>query len=135
MLLKGMLLVKDLKVNQNEVSTKDKVYDFAEIMPDYPGGVNALRKEAQKKFRIPASYQRSGQSGGTITTRFVVLEDGSIGQVKILKGISDCNVCNEEAVETVKGLTQKFTPAQQKGKAVKVWYTLPLVIKVSQEST
>jgi len=107
-----------------------KILDFAEVMPEYPGGVNALRKEVQRRYRIPSSMKRSGNKGGTITTRFVVLEDGSIGQVKILKGISDCSQCSEAAVSAVKGLKKKFTPGRQAGKPVKVWYTLPIVLRI-----
>lgn len=99
-------------------------------MPEYPGGVYALRKEVQKAYSIPKELRNSIINSGSIVTRFVVLEDGSIGDVTILKGIDDCDACNEQAIDAIKSLSKKFTPGKQAGKPVKVNFTLPIVIKI-----
>jgi|GEM_PF-6586243 len=108
------------------------IRDWVDQMPQYPGGIEALRKEVGRRYRIPTTYVSKGGRGGTITTRFVVTENGSIGEVKILKGIDDCLSCNEQAIKAIMKLKHKFEPGLQAGEAVSVWYTLPITIQVSR---
>lgn len=139
----------DSEINQNSTNETDMpaettdegnskideegIYEFSSVQPEYPGGIEELAKIVQKEYDIPSSYLRSGEEGGTIVTRFVVLEDGSIGQVKILKTIPDCEECTEEAITTINEIDQKFMPGTEDGKPVKVWYTLPIVVQVKTD--
>lgn len=104
--------------------------DFPDVMAEYPGGINALRKEVQKTFSIPRSYSQLNKSGGTIVVRFVIDEDGNVERVTILKGMEHCEPCNEEAVKVIKNLKQKFVPGKMEGKPVKVWFIIPIIIKM-----
>ena len=60
---------------------------------------------------------------GVVLLRFVVLENGSIGKVQIIKSLE--LHCDAEAKRVVKTLP-RFIPGRQGGKAVRVWYTLPI---------
>ncbi len=115
---------KTLGVNSIRVSTKSQqVQVVAEVMPEYPGGLNALRKEVGKKFNVPKSMTESGK----VTCRFIIEKDGRVGTVEILR-----NTANEEAAieaeRVLKSLDHKFTPAEEGGKKVRTWFILPIDI-------
>ena len=54
-------------------------------------------------------------------------KDGSVGEVKIVRSVD--KDLDKEAIRVVKSLP-KFTPGRQNGKAVNVWYTLPVPFKL-----
>jgi len=112
---------------KDQINNEVIVYDFAEVMPEYPGGAAALRKEVGLNYQIPENY--SG-TGGTIVLRFIVDEMGNVIEPKILKGIQDCDECSLNAIKVIKKLSQKFTPAMQAGEKVRVNFTLPIVVKM-----
>lgn len=58
---------------------------------------------------------------------FVVLENGSIGDVQVVKSLE--SHCDAEAKRVVKSLP-RFVPGKQQGKAVRVWYTLPIRFQI-----
>ncbi len=118
-----------VKSPSNSGRIRNGAYDFVEVNPEYPGGINALRKEVQRNYQIPKSLPQ----GGTITCRFIVEPDGSVKTVKVLKGLTD--EANNAAVRAIKSLKHKFKPGIQGGKKVKVWYTLPIVVKFSRQKS
>lgn len=103
------------------------VKDYAEPMPHYPGGINALRNEVAARFQLPESLKGNGETI-TITGRFVVLKDGTIGDVRVLKAPENCKSCATNYQNALKKLSKKFIPGKKDGKAVNVWYTLPVQI-------
>ena len=109
-------------------SERRQTLDFAEKMPEYPGGIKGLRKELEKNIILPRSVSKQFSGTENIVLRFVVLEDGSTGEVRILRGIKGCDRCGEAAVEAVKSLSKKFIPGEQAGKKVKIWFTVPFKI-------
>jgi protein TonB len=64
---------------------------------------------------------------GKVMVRFVVNEDGSISDVEVLRGIG--GGCDEEAKRVVAGMP-KWKPGKQEGKAVKVYFMLPISFKL-----
>ncbi|MBC8173775.1 MAG: energy transducer TonB, partial [Chitinophagales bacterium] len=64
---------------------------------------------------------------GTVYVQFVVEKDGSITDVKVVRGIG--GGCNEEAMAKVKAMP-KWTPGKQQGKPVRVSFTLPVKFKL-----
>lgn len=103
---------------------EEEVLDFAERMPEYPGGINELRKEVQKNYRIPEYFE--GRS--MLVARFVVNELGQVENVQLLKSHPECDECNDEAIRVLQSIKHSFVPGTKDGKPVKVWYTLPIVI-------
>ena len=101
------------------------VYRSVEQMPQFPGGEVALMKYIQSHLQYPEGTDVEGK----VIAQFVVKSDGSIGEVKIVRSVE--TALDNEAVRIIKSLP-KFTPGRQNGKAVAVWYTLPVTFKHSE---
>ncbi len=120
--------IDDLRDNQTQggtsapVEEEAKVYNVVEQMPSFPGGETALLKYVTTHIKYPAIAQEQ-EISGVVVLRFVVKEDGSVGEVIVQKSLE--KHCDEEAVRVVKSLP-RFIPGKQQGKAVRVWYTLPV---------
>ena len=120
--------IDDLRDNQSAggtsapVEEEATVYTVVEQMPSFPGGEAALLKYVATHLKYPAIAQEQDISG-VVVLRFVVLEDGSVGDVIVQKSLE--KHCDEEAKRVVKSLP-RFIPGKQQGKAVRVWYTLPV---------
>ncbi|MFN3940550.1 MAG: energy transducer TonB, partial [Chitinophagales bacterium] len=97
-----------------------------EEMPTFPGGDKALYEYLAKNIKYPAVAKDNGIEG-KVYIKFVVNEDGSVSQVSLARGIG--GGCDEEAMRVVSGMP-KWTPGKQRGKNVKVWYTLPVYFKL-----
>ena len=121
----GILLVttkKGVKDVFVPVEQNPEFFDVVEQMPEYPGGAQALFGYIAKNIHYPKAAEDAGIQGRVIVT-FVVMKDGSIGEVKVAKGVSP--VLDEEAVRCVKSMP-KWKPGMQKGQAVNVKYTMPI---------
>jgi protein TonB len=70
---------------------------------------------------------------GKVFIKFVIDKEGIINQVAVLRGISDCNLLEKEALRVVRSMP-KWTPGKQNGKAVNVYFTLPISFKLSYET-
>lgn len=125
---KNGINIDDLRDNQSAggtsapVEEEAKVYNVVEQMPSYPGGEAALLKYVGTHIKYPAIAQEQ-EISGVVVLRFVVQEDGTVGDVIVQKSLE--KHCDEEAVRVVKTLP-RFIPGKQQGKAVRVWYTLPV---------
>ncbi len=100
---------------------------IVEQMPTYPGGLEALYKFISKKMKYPSQARRMGIDG-RVTLSFVIDKDGSITNIKLLRGIGAG--CDEEAIRVLKTLP-KWSPGKQRGKPVKVQMTLPINFKLN----
>lgn len=97
-----------------------------EVMPHFPGGEKAMQKFIKKNLRYPEFDAKKGIHGQTLI-RFIVTQTGKITDVRIIHSLSPG--CDAEAVRVVK-LMPKWKPGTQKGKQVKVYYTLPFEFKL-----
>ncbi|MCU0320328.1 MAG: energy transducer TonB [Flavobacteriales bacterium] len=100
---------------------------IAEVMPEFPGGKDALFAYIGKNLKYPERAQEEGIEGVVYVT-FVVEADGKISGVSVLRGIG--GGCNEEAVRVVSGMPN-WTPGMQAGKPVWVKYNLPIRYKLA----
>jgi periplasmic protein TonB len=94
--------------------------------PKYPGGDAELRKYLSLNLRYPTRALEEGIEG-EVLIGFVIDVEGTVTDIKILKGIG--HGCDEEAIRVVRGMPQ-WKPAQIKGKVVKVAYRLPVVFEL-----
>ena len=92
----------------------------------FPGGEYALMKHLQANIKYPPEAAKNNIEGRVIV-QFVIDETGQVGEVKIVRPVSE--ELDAEAVRVVKALP-KFEPGRQDGEAVSVWYTLPVMFKV-----
>jgi protein TonB len=90
-------------------------------LPEYPGGSSEYYKFLEKNLRYPATARRNNTRGRVIVT-MVVEKDGTLSQVKVVRGIGDG--CDEEAVRLVQ-LSSPWKPGIQNGRAVRVMYSVP----------
>ena len=105
-----------------EVEAEPEIFLSVETMPEFPGGVEELYRFLGKNMKYPAMAKDAGIKG-RVYVNFVVYEDGSIKDVKLLRGIG--GGCDEEAIRVVKAMP-KWSAGKQRGKAVRVSYNLPI---------
>lgn len=101
---------------------EEKVYDVVEQLPVFPGGEAALLKYIADNLKYPSIAQEQGIQG-VVLTRFVVTSTGEVGEVQILRSVD--SYLDREAQRVIRTLP-KFIPGKQQGKAVAVWFTLPI---------
>ena len=109
-------------------SEADTVYQIVEEMPEFPGGENALMEYVSKNVVYPEEAKEK-EIQGRVFISFVVEKDGSIGEVKVLRGIG--GGCDEESVRVISDMP-KWKPGKQKGEAVRVSYQIPIMFKLGQ---
>lgn len=123
LLNKESTLPSPLSANANEQPIgKDEVFMVVEEMPEYPGGVKALREYLAATVKYPEIAQEKGIQGKVYVT-FVVNKDGSVLNAKIARGVDP--LLDAEALRVVSSLP-KWNPGKQKGQAVAVQYTVPI---------
>lgn len=102
--------------------TDNKVYESAEVMPEFPGGEVELLKFVAKRVKYPTEAQRKGAQGRVIV-KFVVETNGSISNIHVVKGIDP--LLDAEAIRVCTTMPT-WAPARQEGKAVRCYYTIPV---------
>lgn len=103
-------------------SDSSKIFGAAEEMPSFPGGEKALMQYIKDNTYYPKEMCE-GAAQGRVMVGFVINEDGSISDVKVLRSLTP--ECDEVAVKIVKGMP-KWNPGKQNGKAVKTKYIVPV---------
>ena len=109
------------EVVEEEVS-ETEIFQIVEEMPSFPGGEGKLMEYVAKNIKYPQIARE-----GRVFVGFVVEPDGSISNVKLLRGIG--GGCDEEAMRVIKSLP-KWKPGKQRGKPVRVSYQIPVFFKL-----
>ena len=94
-----------------------EIFVVVENMPELVGGIEGL----QKRVRYPEIAKKAGVEG-TVFLQFVVDEEGNVVDPQVVRGIGAG--CDEEALKAIR--TAKFKPGKQRGKPVKVKFSLPV---------
>ena len=127
-------LVASMKTNQLETvsfavkDTLTPVFEVVERMPQFPGGVAAQVEYFKKNLRYPAEAKKAGTQG-RVVVQFFVNKDGSISNVKVLRGVDPA--LDAEAIRLVNSMP-KWKPGMQKGKAVTVKYTVSVLFSLDE---
>ena len=111
---------------QNKKAANDKVFEKAEIMPEFPGGEQAMMDFVAKNVTYPKEAMEK-EISGRVFVSFIVEKDGSVNEVNVKKGIG--GGCDEEALRVVKAMP-KWKPGKQDGKPVRVHFLLPITFKL-----
>ncbi|MBT3301106.1 MAG: energy transducer TonB [Bacteroidetes bacterium] len=126
--------IKDVEIKEDEAielapieETKEEVVEeqifyMSEDPPSFPGGDKARNQYLRESIRYP-DIERDNGIQGPVVVNFVVEKDGSINNVKILKGLTP-NI-NEEAIRVVKDMP-RWVAGKQRGKPVRVYVNLPI---------
>lgn len=105
-----------------------EIFTVVEQMPEFPGGPGELMKFIQKNIRYPEIEKEAGIQGKCFI-KFVVESDGTVSNVEVLKGVSGGSGCDKEAVRVIKSMP-KWTAGKQNGRAVRVYYNVPISFKL-----
>jgi len=108
------------------VDGRDDVYVVVEEMPEYPGGLQALRNFLAQTVKYPEAAVKKGIQGKVYVT-FVVNKDGSVSNAKIARGVDP--LLDAEAVRVVNSLPT-WKPGKEKGQVVAVQFTVPISFKL-----
>ena len=113
---------EEVKETVIEVKQEAEIFTVVEEQPSYPGGEEARLKFLQENIKYPEEAKELGIQGKVFVT-FVVEPDGSVSNVKVLRGIG--GGCDEEAIRVVKSMP-KWVPGKQRGVPVRVQFNLPI---------
>ena len=105
----------------NSVDT-GQAFSVVEIAPEFPGGSGALLKFLSTNIKYPTISAEQGIQG-SVYVSFIVERDGSISEVKNVRGVT--TELDAEAIRVVKAMPN-WTPGRQDGKAVRVKFVLPI---------
>ncbi len=96
------------------------------IMPEFPGGTKGLQTYIAKNINYP-QQAIDEDIQGKVFVRFIINEKGLIEDESVIRSIHP--LLDREALRVVKSFP-KWKPGMQNGKAVKVWYTVPIVFRI-----
>lgn len=114
-----------VEVEEEEVE-EQQIFQVVEEMPSFPGGTAECMKFLSKNIKYPTISQENGVQGRVIV-QFVVNTDGSIVDAVVARGVDP--YLDKEALRVV-SMMPKWTPGKQRGKAVRVRYTLPVMFRL-----
>ncbi|HAN77413.1 MAG TPA: hypothetical protein DCQ31_06390 [Bacteroidales bacterium] len=107
--------------SNNEYSTGSAFY-IVDEMPEFPGGEPGLRAAIARNIRYPYEAYKNNR-GGVVHVSFVVKYNGLVENVSVVHG--NDSLLNKEAVRVIQELPA-WKPGKQHGKAVSVWYSVPI---------
>ncbi len=122
---------------------EEEIFKVVEQMPRFPGcedkGTEKEKEDCAKtkmleyiykNLKYPAIARENGVEG-QVVLQFVVDKDGSIADTKIVRDIgAGCGSAAESVVNGMNTMGQKWTPGKQRGRPVRVLYTLPVKFKL-----
>ena len=116
-------LVENLQTSRAEIAPKDSIYAVVDVMPEFPGGMQAMMEFLKNNLRYPEELKAKGTQGNVVV-QFVVDKEGSLTDVQVLRSVHP--QMDAEAIRVVKAMP-RWKPGMQDGKAVAVKYTVPVI--------
>jgi protein TonB len=116
-------------VKQVTEEDPNKIFTAVEKEPAYPGGIESFYNYLRNTIRYPAVAKENNVQGKVFVS-FVVEKDGSLTDIKVVRGIG--SGCDEEAVRVLKS-SKKWNPGIQNGRPVRVAYTMPISFALQTE--
>lgn len=117
---------KDLEPEEDPGDNNGIPFVIVEKMPVFEGGESEMYKFLKDNLEYPDQARETGIQGIVYTT-FVVEKDGSITNIKLLRGIG--GGCDDEAIRVI-SLMPKWTPGLQRMKPVRVAFNMPISFKL-----
>ena len=112
---------EEVKQTEEEV-----IFQVVEQMPEFPGGMSEAMKFLAKNIKYPVAAQQA-KIEGRVIVQFVVGKDGSVSDVHTVRSVSP--ELDAEAIRVV-SMMPKWNPGKQRGKAVSVSYTMPIMFRL-----
>ena len=120
---------KEKLADAGDAATSSKVYKVVERQPEFPGGMRELIKFLQKNIQYPTICQEQGIQG-VVVVQFVVDENGNITDTQVVKRVNP--YLDKEALRVI-SIMPPWNPGMQKGRYVRVRYTLPVTFKLKNK--
>lgn len=122
------VVIKHIPVTvDEEVVVEDDIFVVVEENPQFPnGGTAGLLQYLGKNIKYPTIPQENGTEG-RVTVQFVVNKDGSIVDVKVIRGVDP--YLDKEAVRVISTMP-KWIPGKQRGVPVRCKFTVPVTFKL-----
>lgn len=113
-------------VVEEEEPVEEEIFMVVEQMPEFPGGMAELMKFLSNNIKYPTIAQENGIQGRVIV-QFVVNQDGSIVDPIVMRSVDP--YLDKEALRVISTMP-KWKPGMQRGKAVRVKYTVPVTFRL-----
>lgn len=110
-------------------TVEDVILIDPEQMPEFEGGEVGLRSFIAKNIRYPETAAEANIEG-TVYVQYLVLKDGTINNIKLLRGVIGAPDLDKEALRVVKLTNGKWKPGMQNGKPVNVRMNIPIRFKL-----
>lgn len=107
-------------------SAGGQVFQIAEEMPSFPGGIDECMRYIARHVKYPAISIENGAQG-IVSVRFIIEKDGSISNPKIAQGVDE--YLDKEAMRVIMSMP-KWKPGKQRGVAVRTQFTLPVKFRL-----
>lgn len=114
--------IEVVEVQEEKEEEEQQVFFIVEEMPEFPGGDAELRKYIAVNIKYPEIAKENGIQG-RVFVQFVVNAKGHVTDVKVVRGVDPA--LDAEAVRVVQTMPG-WKPGKQRGKAVRVSYTVPI---------
>lgn len=106
---------------------KEEIHMVVDVLPEFPGGIEGLTQFLSSNIRYPREAQEK-KIQGRVICRFTVKSNGTIDSVKVVRGVEGS--LDEEAMRVLRSMPA-WKPGELDGKAVNVWFTMPIVFRLS----
>ena len=124
----GVEIMDYVEAVEEEVIEEEEIpFQLVEQKPSFQGGdANEFSKWVNSRLVYPEIAKENGVQG-RVTLQFTVNADGSVSNVKVLRGVD--SALDKEAVRVVSS-SPKWTPGRQRDRAVKVTYIFPVIFQL-----
>ena len=113
-------------MSREKPSAGGQVFQIAEEMPSFPGGIDECMRYIARHVKYPAISIENGAQG-IVSVRFIIEKDGSISNPKIAQGVDE--YLDKEAMRVIMSMP-KWKPGKQRGVAVRTQFTLPVKFRL-----
>lgn len=103
---------------------------FENLMPVYPGGIDALKETVIKNLQFPEAALKAGISG-SVLVNYTIDTEGKVQNIKVMQGLSP--ECDAEAIR-VTSLLKGWEPGRRQGKPVNITISMPVEFKSDGKS-
>jgi protein TonB len=114
------------QVVEEEEPEEQEIFQVVEEMPEFPGGMAECMKFLGKNIKYPTISQENGVQGKVIV-QFVVNKDGSVVDPVVVRSVDP--YLDKEALRVINTMP-KWKPGKQRGKPVRVRYTVPVTFRL-----
>ncbi|MBR5328162.1 MAG: energy transducer TonB [Paludibacteraceae bacterium] len=106
---------------------EEEIFVVVESMPEFPGGAQEMMKFIAENIKYPVIAQENGIQGRVIC-QFVIEKNGSVTDIQVVRSSGDASL-DKEAERVIKNMP-KWKPGKQRGKPVRVKYTIPVAFRL-----